>query len=369
MITNYEYSNFSVSQARFEDGLPENIIALPSADAPPTPRSHSRFSRNRIIGLSIGVTVFLILAVFLVYFTQKRLRKHSQKNNLSKNVGSPRFSQDIKPANLSALHEIDNNSLYLQRELPDSGKVELLDGNSPSGSGNEISEMPQSPAPAPLCELGTRHTSVATSTLRRQSDRNRNAIFVQTGIFRRESRDSSGALKESSCVETVISSSPRHKSLNQNRLLPSPPERKPDYLNRALPSVPSSDSTPISPTKTSSSSPATNYIRRLSSSTSVTTFSDSGTVPPDTTLDMIWEDYDKSWESHRVPKSSPLSLSSTDIKIMILPEVTESQIREHPSLSSLSTDVEIVVPPGTPNPQMSSPSSWNGERKTHGYFF
>ena len=314
--------------------------------------------------------MFLILAVFLVYFTQKRLRKHFQKNNLSKNIGSPRFSQDIKPANLSALHEIDNNSLYLQRELPDSGKVELLDGNSPSGSGNAISEMPQSPAPGPLFELGTRHTSAANSTLHRQSDRDRNAIFVQTGFSRRESSDSSGALKESSCVETKISSSPRHNSLNQNRPLSSTPERKFEYLNRALPSIPSSDSTQITPTKTSSSSPATNYIRRLSSSTSVTTFSDSGTIPPDTTLDMIWEDYDMSWESHRVPKSSRLSLSSTDIKIMILPEVTEKQIREHPSLSSLSTDLEIVVPPGTPNSQIpSSPSSRNGEQKTRVCFF
>ena len=287
---------------------------------------------------------------------------------MSKISESPRFSQDIKPANLSALHEIDNNSLYLQRELPDSGKVELLDGNSPSGSGHEISEMPQSPAPAPLCELGTRHTSFATSTPRRQSDRNRNAIFVETGISRRESSDDAGVLKESPCVETVISSSPRHKSLNRDRQLPKPSEWSPEYLNRALPSIPSSDSTQVSLTKTSSSSPATNYVRRLSSSTSVTTISDS--VPPDTTLDMIWKYYDMSWESHRGQKPSLLSTSSTDIKIMILPEVAEMQLREHPSLSSLSTDVEIVVPPGTPNKEItSSPNSSNGGRRASGRFF
>ena len=288
---------------------------------------------------------------------------------MSKSAGSPRFSQDLKPANLSALHEIDNNSLYEHRELPDSGKVELLDGNSPSGSGNEISEMPQSPTPAPLYELGTRHTSIATSTGHRQSDRNRYAIFVKTGISL-ESSDSSGALKESPYVETVISSSPRHKSLNLDRPLPTPPERTLEYLNRALPSIPNSDSTRISSTKTSSSSPisATNGIHTLSSRSSATTFSDSGTAPPDTSLDMIWKDHDMSWESHRRPEPSLLTLSSREV--MIVPEVTEREMREHPSLSSLSTEVKIVVPPGTAKSQvLSSPSSRKGEPSPRGNFF
>ncbi|CAD6593051.1 MAG: hypothetical protein ASARMPREDX12_006678 [Alectoria sarmentosa] len=360
LITNYEFSNFSVSQARFEEGLSENLVALPSADPPSIPNSHSHPSRNSIIGISIGVTAFLTLIIFLVYLAQKR-RRYSRKNDMSKSTESPRFSQDLKPANLSALHEIDNNSLYEHRELPDSGKVELLDGNSPSGSGNEISEMPQSPTPAPLYELGTRHTSIATSTGHRQSDRNRYAIFVRTGISL-ESSDSSGALKESPCVETVISSSPRHKSLNLDRPLPTPPERTLEYLNRALPSIPNSDSTQISSTKTSSSSPisATNGIHTLSSRSSVTTFSDSGTAPPDMSLDMIRKDYDMSWECHRRPEPSLLTLSSREV--MIVPEVTGREMREHPSLSSLSTEVEIVVPPRIPKSQiLSSPSSRKGE--------
>lgn len=304
--------------------------------------------------------MFVILIAFLVYFTRKRLRKHSQKNDISKNAESPRLSQDVKPANISALHEIGNSGSYLPGELPDSGKVELLDGNSPSGSGNEISEMPQSPTPVPLCELGTRHTSIATSTLNRQSERNRYAIVVQTGILR-ESSDSSEGLKESPRVETVISSSPRHKSLNLDRPLPTPPKETADYLNRALPSIPSSDSTQISPTKTRSSS--------LSSRTSVA-YSDPEIAPPDTSLDMIWKDYDMSWESHRRQEPSLLSLSSKNIQIMIVPEAAERQMREHPSLSSLSTDVEIVVPPGTPKSQIpSSPHSREGERTTRENFF
>ena len=77
----------------------------------------------------------------LVYFTRQRLRKQFRKNDASHNSGSPIFSPEIKPANLSALHEIDNNSTVQFRELPDSGKVELLDGNSPSGSGNALPEI------------------------------------------------------------------------------------------------------------------------------------------------------------------------------------------------------------------------------------
>ena len=360
LITNYEYSNFSVSQARFED-LPEDIIAMPSAPPPPTASPttspHNRISHSSIIGLTIGLIAFLILAFFLVYFTRKKLRENSQKNDMSKNTVSPRVSKEIKPAHISSLHEADSNSLYNQRELPDSGKVELLDEHSPSGSGNNISEMPQPPSPAPLCELGTRHTSIATSTLRRQSDRNRTAILVSTGIYRRESSDSSGALKQFPCVETRISASPRRKSLDANRPPPTPPRLTPEYLNRALPSPPSSESTQISPTKSTSSSPlsAKNYLQSLSSRTSVN-LSDSGTAPPDTALDMIWKDYDMSWGVQGQPEPSLFSSSSTDIKIMMPPEVANSQIRQYPSLSSLSLspDVEIAVPPGTPNKQIPS---------------
>lgn len=406
LITNYEYSNFSVSQARFEDGLQEKIIAIPSASPPTTPKSHSRLSHNSIIGLSIGLSALLVLVVALVYFTRQRLRKRFRKNDTSNSSGSPIFSPEIKPANLSALHEIDNNSLVQFRELPDNGKVELLDGNSPSGSGNalheidnnslrqirelpdsgkvelldgsspsgsgnQISEMPQSPTPVTLYELGTRHTSIATSTLNRQSDRTKHGIFVKHGILR-ESRDSSDpALKESPCVETVISSLPRHNSQGLDKSLRTPPERTPEYLNRALPSIPSSDSTQDSPTKTSSSSRVsiTNYVHSLSSRTSVTD-SDSGTAPPETALDMIWKDYDMSWEAQGRQESSVLSLSSTNIKIMLPPEVAERHLREHPSLSSLSTDVEIVVPPGTPDSQLrSSPSSGKGQPRLRDNFF
>lgn len=389
LITNYENSTFSVSQARFEDGLQEHIIAIPSANSTTTTKSHSHLSHNSIIGLSIGLTALLILIVVLVYFTRQKLLKHFQKNDTSNNTGSPIFSPEIKPENLSALHEIDNNSLLQYRELsdgaalheadnnsllrfrelPDNGKVELLDGTSPSGSGNQISEMPQSPTPAPLCELGTRHTSIATSILNRHSDRTKHGIVVKTGILR-ESRDSSEpSLKESPHVETVISSSPRHKSQVSDRPLRTPPERTREYLNRALPSIPSSDSTDDSPTKTSSSTPESvaNYVRSLSSRTSVTD-SDSDMAPPESALDLVMKDYDMSWGSPGRQQSSILSLSSTNIKIMLPPEVAEIPMHEHPSSSSLSTDVDILVPPATAKPQLRS-SPRRGQPRLRDNFF
>lgn len=255
--------------------------------------------------------------------------------------------------------ELLDDSLHFRGELPDNGKVELLDGNSPSGSGHKMAEMAQSPSPTQLYELGTRHTSLATSSLRRQSDLNRKAIYVSTGIWRRESSDSSGALKEAPCVETKITSSPRHKSVELGRSLPTTPELTPEYLNRALPSPPTSDSTQVSPTKSNSFSPT--------SIASSVTSAHSGSAPPDTTIDMIWEDYDMSWETSPGRREPSLF----DIKIMMPadPVVKKHMIRHYASLSSMSRDMEKVVPPGTPKSQIPSPARIRrDERRAHDNF-
>ena len=215
--------------------------------------------------------------------------------------------------------------------------------------------MPHNSEPTQICELGTRHTSTASSNLRRQSDRNRRAIVVKTGIWH-ESVDSATVSNASAFVETVISSSPRHKSLNTS---PERPQWTPEYLNRALPSIPSSDSTQGSPTKTISS---TNGIHSLSSRTSA--FSESEMEAPETAVDMVFEeydltseDYDMSWESNRGQEPPPLSARSADVKIMMFPSVIERQVQEFPSLSSLSTDMEITAPPGTPISQVTASAS------------
>ena len=85
---------------------------------------------------------------------------------------------------------------------------------------------------------------------------------------------------------------------------------------------------------------------------------------PETAVDMVFEeydltseDYDMSWESNRGQEPPPLSARSADVKIMMFPSVIERQVQEFPSLSSLSTDMEITAPPGTPISQVTASAS------------
>ena len=276
-------------------------------------------------------------------------------------------SQEEKHPYISGIQEADNSSL--RRELPDTGQptMELFDKDSPSGSANKIVEMPmpESPSPTPLYELGTRHTSRATSSVRTQSDRNKAVIYVSTGIVRRETSDSSGRLKESPRVETKISSSPEHKSLSPSRPIPTRRPLTKAYLARALPPTPKSSSTRTSKSNASSALSAAKYAQSLSSRTS---FSSSG---PLTDNESILNDYASGWETHRRPEPSPISLYSTDIKIMMPPEMAERSMsmRGYPSMSSLSPS-EIVVPPGTPVMKTTSRigSRERGRRQDGGLF-
>lgn len=334
--------------------------------------------------MTIGPLIaFLGLVAVLVYFRRKRLREDDRKSDLRKRSQSPRYSQDVKAAQISGMHEADNDSLQSRRELadngkvelldeslcvpgelPDNGKVELLDGNSPSGSGHQMAEMAQSPSPTPLYELGTRHTSRASSSLRQQSDLNRKAIFISTGICRHESSDSPGALKETPCVETRISSSPRHKSIELGRSLSTTPQLTPEYLERkALPSTPTSDSTQASPTKSSSFSPT-------SPATSISS-AHSGGAPPDTAIDIIWEDYDTDYDMSWDTSPHRPEPSAFDMKIMMPPHaaVDRHMIRQYASLSSMSKGMEIVVAPGTPKSQIPRPARCRAdERRRHDNF-
>ena len=81
-------------------------------------------------------------------------------------------------------------------------------------------------------------------------------------------------------------------------------------------------------------------------------------------MDMIWEDYDMSWEM--TPRRPEPSLF--DIKIM-MPAEAVNMIRQYASLSSMVTDKEIVVPPGTPESQIPSPArGCADERRRHENF-
>ena len=153
LITNYEQSNFSVYQARFEEGLPEQIIAIPSINSTTLTRKSSPVSKKSTVGLSVGTSGGLLVLIFVLVFATRKLRgRTSKKVNLNGTGMS------------NSIYEIDNNSLFWGfRELSDTGRAELLDQQMPSGSGKVIHEMPTPSPPLPTLEL------MAGPSLRNQS--------------------------------------------------------------------------------------------------------------------------------------------------------------------------------------------------------
>ncbi len=146
LITNYEQSNFSVYQANFEGDLSKQIVAIPSANATTEPGHSTHVSRGTIAGASVGTAMSFLVLIFILIFTIRIGRRKMSKQNRSNGRGSFEPSHGINTSN--PICEIDNNSLYWgHREIPDTGKAELLDEQWPSGSGKIIQEMPpHSPA-------------------------------------------------------------------------------------------------------------------------------------------------------------------------------------------------------------------------------
>lgn len=141
------------------------------------------------------------------------------------------------------------------RELPDSAKarVEFLNEQAPSGSGNEISEMSNVLPPAShelRADRGS-HVMVQTRTA------NRFQIFTSTKIVRK-SWPSLASSEGATCVETAISASPQQRkgiSMDRASIGTSNLEaeiyslyvRKSLDLNRSLPPTPISESPQLSP--------------------------------------------------------------------------------------------------------------------------
>ena len=342
IITNYEHSNFSVSQCKFEDGLPEKIVTIPSA----TNTSGIPISRGVIIGASLGATAFLILIILLITLVVQRWRrKHSKR--LSNDSTKPLKGQEI--LTVFPIQEMGHDSLYgIPRELADSGKVELMDDKSPSGSDKEILELPQAPPPvcyellADTASCGSRKTHTQRPSIA-CSAKSKTAIYASTRILT-QSRTS---IERSSTprVRTIITSGPsprpkfpsRPEPLNLN---PSscPKALAPDLM-RPLPPLPISESPQVSPV-TPYSQQSRRGLRRVPVRAPPNSMSTSGTFK-------------------HVSPTSPDD-KSTDAFIG----------REHGSLSTSSMILEIVIPPGESEPEVSSISSIDmAEGRIPGDFF
>ena len=156
-----------------------------------------------------------------------------------------------------------------RQEIPDNGRAELLDANTPSGSGNEVSELPHTSASL-LYEVltyyyqendGSQEEEVldeppsassnkvhglprspnfsgllthldphATYLGQNRDTYKRFGVFL-SGRTSRESWTSMGSSDEISLVETIVSLPPRRKALNLDRSLPPTPLASPQMAS------------------------------------------------------------------------------------------------------------------------------------------
>ena len=317
LITNFENSSFSVHQAKFEEGLPEQIIAIPSINTTALPRGSSPISKKTTMGLSLGTTTGVLLLVFVLIFAiRKRRRRMPRKFYLD----------GVEISN--SIHEMNGNSLYWSfRELDDSGRAELLDKQWPSGSGNDIQEMPPHSPPPFIYELRTGRSLTNKSLM--------SANRFSVSANKRESWEvgsRSDTSKKLSSIKTFASASARQVSsrrrpsrpqhLKADKIVRSPLQCQQLEADQSLPTTPISESLQSSPVVTGFPNRFTisDYVYDISRRTSVA-FS---------------------------------TLIEKPAKVLVRPKYAR--------LSDLSVPMEIVVPPGSSGPLESSLES-SGHKK------
>lgn len=227
---------------------------------------------------------------------KKRQRERGRTNPYREQHDEPR--NPIGPQQQS-IQEIAMNSLIgLHRELPDSGKFEILDTESPSGSGKEVLEL-SGPSEAVAHELPERFSAAAHKLVteygskerlmtQRRNASNKCEIFVSANMAR-ESCTSSDTFSDIPCVETAISAY----------------SAKAVYVNRSLTATPISESPQLSPVEIS-------FRRTLQANKG----SESlrcilGGVPA------------HSYANSLQPDFPHMSLASMNIEIMIPPDIPE----------------------------------------------
>ena len=326
LIANYENSSFSVHQARFEEGLPEQIIAIPSTNTTSLPRGSSPVSKKITIGLSLGTTTGVFFLVFVLILAIRKWRGQ---------MPSKLYLDGVEMS--SSIHEIDTNSLYWSfRELDDSGKAELLDKQWPSGSGKIVQEMPPHSPPPFIYELRTGRSLTDQSLI----SANRFSISANTRTAR-ELCSRSGTSKKLSSIKTIESAPARQISsgrrpscppnLEANETVRSPLQCQQLDADQSLPTTPISES--------------------LQSSPVVTGFANRFTIS------------DYVYDISRRTSVALSTLVAKPAKVLARPKDTR--------LSDLSMAMEIVIPPGFSGPSESSFTSSSHENKPKengGYF-
>ena len=126
-MTNYEQSNFSVFQSKFQDEFESEIVAISSAGKE---SSGSHTTRNTVIGVSLGIVVLFSLSFFAIVWTVKKKQKQKMRDNHKREgVLCPTASMESQQ---QLVQEISaDNIISLYRELPEDGRGELVEPNAP----------------------------------------------------------------------------------------------------------------------------------------------------------------------------------------------------------------------------------------------
>ncbi|KAL9630669.1 MAG: hypothetical protein Q9164_006303, partial [Protoblastenia rupestris] len=201
--------------------------------------------------MSVGITVFVLVVALVIALLCRKSRQKSNKQIGANVPEASTLSQEPKKLSIRSVREIDDNSIVGPiRELPDSGKAELLDEQSPSGSGNEIPEISDT---LPVVHELRTHRSSKEHFMLPGNRASMCRIFMSTKISRR-SAFTVGPTDGAPYVETVISASAQQSMIrtstatsNLKTEIYESYMRRPLDLDRPLPPTPISESPMVSP--------------------------------------------------------------------------------------------------------------------------
>lgn len=221
LITDYEKQNFTLAQARFDDTA-SNIVPIPW-NATTNNAHRAGLTKKATIGIGIAIPLFVLCVTVAALFI---LRKISRKRGIAQTT-VPADEPPPGPASpdIKAPSSIDTQEIgrYSKREDPqelhDMFQVELFNGQSPSGSGNTLNELP---GWSPNSSRTTTSRSLASSTRLNPPSTNTS----RTSLSNKSSRSSrTWRVDKASSRASSKGSSPSSLKPNLSKALPELPHK------------------------------------------------------------------------------------------------------------------------------------------------
>lgn len=243
IITDYDHQNFTVAQTRFDDTARPNIVPIPW-NATVAPRVSEGLSRQATIGISTGSAILASLLIILALFCTFRWRKHRSATALTDRLIGSDALHEVTPVPYISIQELGHKSIP---EMHGTGyHLELLDDSTPSGSGNDLTELadgvetPRRPSVVPgtrdnygqAADASSRARSDASGDLLKDPVTRRPTVgngprknATRSSHTTQTSRDTRTSLRVTK--RTTRTSSQTRVRINVNKALPSIPQGKP----------------------------------------------------------------------------------------------------------------------------------------------